>query len=148
MNLCISYPLISLSPCLFHLCLSIFSISVYCCALCYVRPLALTHSHTDAHKHTWTQARKAIGSCWELPVYLINSTWLEAEDMQTRKNKVNNSLPSDARDSVTGKQGRGGRTLKYLVLKKMIQVHMPLFTNYLCGIRPQKMTVCISDCLL
>lgn len=46
--------------------------------------------HTGAHKHICIQANGAFGSCWELPVYLINSTWLEAKDMQTRKGKINN----------------------------------------------------------
>lgn len=45
-----------------------------------------------ARKHICVRARGAFGSCWELPVYLINSTWLEAKDMQTRKGKINTKI--------------------------------------------------------
>ncbi len=66
--------------------------NVYCSALCWVWPHACAHFlYTEAHTHICKQAHRAIGSCWELPVYLINSTWLEAKDMQTRKRKINNT---------------------------------------------------------
>jgi len=57
------------------------------------RAFSFTHTctqsclYTDAHKHICKQAHGAFGLCWELPVYLIKNTWLEAKVMQTRKGK-------------------------------------------------------------
>lgn len=56
-----------------------------------IHPHTCPYLHTGAQKHICIQAHGAFGSCWELPVYLINSTWLEAKDMQTRKGKINNT---------------------------------------------------------
>ena len=62
------------------------------CGLCiHLHTRVLVHACTQVHTNMCMQAHRALGSCWELPVYLINSTWLEAKDMQNGKGKVNNT---------------------------------------------------------
>lgn len=68
----------------------------YCLLLCFMLKLALAFAHTcalvtRAHTDAHICMHEHFGSGWELPVYLINSTWLEAKDMQTRKRKINSA---------------------------------------------------------